>query len=85
MNKVILSLRNLTKSYYGVPAIEDISFDIYSGEIFGLVGENGAGKSTLIKTIAGAIASNGGEIYFKGEKLESKSPAPAKEKRIADV
>lgn len=85
MNKVILSLRNLTKSYYGVPAIEDISFDIYSGEIFGLVGENGAGKSTLIKTIAGAIASNGGEIYFKGEKLECKSPSDAIEKGIGVV
>lgn len=75
--EVILSLKDVTKSYYGVPAIENISFDIYKGEIYGLVGENGAGKSTLIKTIAGAIESNGGEIYFDGKKLVCKSPSDA--------
>lgn len=82
---IILSLKNVTKSYYGIKAIEDISFDIKKGEIYGLVGENGAGKSTLIKTIAGAIEKNGGEIYFKGEKLECKSPQDAIERGIGVV
>ncbi|MBO4358467.1 MAG: sugar ABC transporter ATP-binding protein [Erysipelotrichaceae bacterium] len=83
--EVILSLRDVSKKYYGVPAIENISFDIYKGEIFGIVGENGAGKSTLIKTVAGAIPANGGEIWFKGEKLELKSPYEAISKGIGVV
>lgn len=82
---VILSLRDVSKSYYGVPAIEHITFDIYNGEIFGIVGENGAGKSTLIKTVAGAIPANGGEIRFKGEKLELKNPYEAISKGIGVV
>lgn len=83
--EVILSLRGVTKEYYGVRAIEDITFDIHKGEIHGIVGENGAGKSTLIKTIAGAIEINGGEIYYKNEKLVCKSPQDAIEKGIGVV
>lgn len=75
--EVLLSLKDICKSYNGVPAIENISFDIYSGEIFGLVGENGAGKSTLIKTISGAHEASSGEIFYKGEKFNCKSPSDA--------
>ena len=83
----ILSLRGVKKQYSGspVPAIEDITLDIRYGEIYGLVGENGAGKSTLIKTIAGAIAPTGGEIFFKGEKLICKNPTEAIKRGIGVV
>ena len=75
--KVLLGLKNITKEYYGVPALNNVSFDIYEGEIHGLIGENGAGKSTLIKSIAGAINLSKGEIYFDGKKLEVQHPIDA--------
>lgn len=81
----LLSLKNITKEYFGVPALNDVSFDILQGEIHGLVGENGAGKSTLIKTIAGAIKATKGEIYFEGEKLDLQSPIDAIKKGIGVV
>lgn len=52
----ILSVRNITKTYPGVIALQNISMDFKKGEIHALVGENGAGKSTLIKVIAGAVS-----------------------------
>ena len=73
----ILSLRQVTKKYYGVPAIENISLDIVQGDIHGLVGENGAGKSTLIKSIAGAIPIDSGEIWYKGKPLQLNGPSDA--------
>lgn len=86
-NNIILSLKNVTKQYPGAPgpAIENISFDIRKGEIYGLVGENGAGKSTLIKTIAGAHSITSGEIFYKGEKFVCKNPSDAIEKGIGVV
>lgn len=83
--EVILSLREVCKSYNGVPALENVSFDIYSGEIYGLVGENGAGKSTLIKTISGAHQASSGEIFYKGEKFNCKSPNDAISRGIGVV
>ena len=56
----ILSVRNITKTYPGVIALQNISMDFKKGEIHALVGENGAGKSTLIKVIAGAVSVDKG-------------------------
>lgn len=84
-DNVILSLKNVTKEYYGVKALDNVSFDIRRGEIHGLVGENGAGKSTLIKSIAGAIEMTKGSIYFNSELMSLKSPAEAIEKGIGVV
>jgi ribose transport system ATP-binding protein len=58
----VLSLRNITKHYPGVVALNDVSLDFRPGEVHALLGENGAGKSTLIKIIAGAVQPDGGEV-----------------------
>ena len=55
MSDIVLALRNATKLYAGVPAIENVDFELRRGEIHALVGENGAGKSTLTKVMAGVV------------------------------
>jgi ABC-type sugar transport system ATPase subunit len=66
----ILQLRNISKTFPGVRALENISFDLKEGEVHCLCGENGAGKSTLIKILSGAYQPDeGGEIFFEGRKI----------------
>ena len=77
--KVILSTEHLTKLYPGVRANDDISMEIYDGEIHAIVGENGAGKSTWIKTIAGAHAPTSGTITIDGKTYASLKPEQARE------
>jgi ribose transport system ATP-binding protein len=71
MNHAILSLSNITKTYPGVKALDDVSIQFDKGEVHAIMGENGAGKSTLIKTIAGAIEPDSGEIII-GDKVFGK-------------
>jgi len=66
----ILSMHAITKTYPGVRAVDDVTFDVRGGEVHGLVGENGAGKSTLIKILAGAVHRDRGEIHFDGQPVE---------------
>lgn len=75
----ILSLRNITKIYPGVVALDDFSIDFERGEVHALLGENGAGKSTLIKTITGAIAPDNGKILVDGREFSSMDIFQAKE------
>jgi ABC-type sugar transport system ATPase subunit len=66
----ILQLRNISKTFPGVLALQSISFDLHEGEVHCLCGENGAGKSTLIKILSGAYQPDeGGEIFFEGQKV----------------
>ena len=66
----ILKLRNISKTFPGVLALQNISFDLNEGEVHCLCGENGAGKSTLIKILSGAYQPDeGGEIIFDGRKV----------------
>ena len=74
MDDVLFRLKNITKRFPGVLALDSVSIDVRKGEIHGLVGENGAGKSTLIKTVTGAYAPDNGEIFFDGKKLEHITP-----------
>ena len=53
MSDVILEMRNITKTFPGVKALDNVSFSVKQGEIHALVGENGAGKSTLMKVLSG--------------------------------
>lgn len=80
MAKKILSLKNITKQYPGVTALNDLSIDFYEGEVHALLGENGAGKSTLIKIIAGAISPTSGTLEFSDGIIHTEmNPQKAKE------
>jgi len=69
MSDVILEMRNITKLFPGVKALDNVSFSVNEGEIHALVGENGAGKSTLMNVLSGIYphGSYTGEIYFQGK------------------
>ncbi|MDR1388646.1 MAG: sugar ABC transporter ATP-binding protein [Treponema sp.] len=86
MDKYILQLEKINKSFPGVRVLEDVRFNLLPGEIHALMGENGAGKSTLIKIISGVHQSDGeGEIYIDGEKVSIRSPLDAQALGIAVV
>lgn len=72
MSEVILEMRNITKTFPGVKALDNVSFSVERGEIHALVGENGAGKSTLMKVLSGVYphGSYEGEIYFEGKECQ---------------
>lgn len=72
MSDVILEMRNITKEFPGVKALDNVSFSVRQGEIHALVGENGAGKSTLMQVLSGVhpYGSYEGEIYYNNEKCE---------------
>ena len=71
----VLELKNITKEYPGVLALDKMNLEIYPGEVHALMGENGAGKSTLIKVISGAIKANAGNILFDGSSYDFMTPA----------
>ena len=83
MNKKVISVRNLTKTYKGRQYIktanEDLSFELYENEILGILGPNGAGKSTLVKQLIGYTSPDSGEIEILGEKLQGKKNTSLKE------
>lgn len=81
--KKILEMRNISKSYPGVQALDNIQFDLNEGEVHALVGENGAGKSTLMKILAGAEVKTSGEIIVYGKKTDFQSPHDSKANGIA--
>lgn len=70
MDDLLLSLRNVSKTYGATKALNNVSLDIHRGEIYCLIGANGAGKSTLMRVISGVTRpDSGGEIVFDGEKI----------------
>ena len=71
MSDIILALRKATKQYAGVPAIEDVDFELRRGEIHALVGENGAGKSTLTKVMAGVVTLTSGQMLVDGVEVDA--------------
>lgn len=70
----LLSVKQVSRRFGGVQALKDISFEMHSGEILGLMGANGAGKTTLFSLIAGNVAPSAGEIWFDGRRIDGMSP-----------
>ena len=73
----LIEVRNLSKSFPGVKALDHVRFDLLAGEVHALMGENGAGKSTLMKILAGVYRMDGGEVLLDGVAVDIQSPAHA--------
>jgi len=73
----ILVMKNISKKYPGVQALDDVSFTLLTGEIHALVGANGAGKSTLVGILSGARTKDSGSIYINGEEVQITDPLAA--------
>jgi len=81
----VLALRGVSKSFPGVRALTDVSFDVHPGEVHALLGENGAGKSTLIKIVSGVYPPDAGEIAVEGKLVRFLSPREAQSQGIATI
>ena len=86
-NDVVLSMRDISKTFPGVKALQHVDFTLRKGEIHALMGENGAGKSTLIKVLTGVHSLDGGEIRIAGSDapIINKSPQDAQNHGISTV
>ena len=81
----VLRLKNVSKHFGSIVAVDDVSMDIYPGEVVGLVGDNGAGKSTLVKLVAGVHQPTHGSIEIDGEEVELTQPEIARRLGIETV
>jgi len=70
----VLKVRNLTKSFGGVTAVHDLSFELREGETMGLIGPNGAGKTTLVNVLCGSLYADSGEIEMDGKRITRMKP-----------
>lgn len=85
MEKKLLDMKDISKTFGSVQALKGVSLDLYAGEVLALMGENGAGKSTLMNILSGSIQPTEGEIYLKGEKVHVSDPITAKKLGIAKI
>ena len=85
MTDALLSVRNLTKIFGGLVAVDNVSFDVARGEVVGLLGDNGAGKSTLIKCISGVHSADDGEIIFDNGAVRFATPMDARRAGIETI
>ncbi|KAB2867280.1 MAG: sugar ABC transporter ATP-binding protein, partial [Anaerolineae bacterium] len=81
----LLEVRGLTKTFTATPALSEVDFTLYPGEVHAVLGENGAGKSTLIKVITGVYKRDAGTIRLNGKLIEPRSPGHAQELGISAV
>jgi ribose transport system ATP-binding protein len=81
----VLEVSGLTKSFFGVPVLQDAALRLVPGEVHGLVGENGAGKSTLMKILAGVYQRDAGEILLDGSPVHFTHPTQAHEAGLSTV
>ncbi|MEZ5784096.1 MAG: ATP-binding cassette domain-containing protein [Rhizobiaceae bacterium] len=83
--EALLVVDGVTKRFAGVTALDDVSLEVRSGEILGLMGENGAGKSTLLKILSGVQPPTGGSILFDGQDYRPASPDEAKRLGVVTI
>ena len=80
-----VELKNISKKFGNFSALNDVSMDVYPGEIHALLGDNGAGKTTLIKILSGIYPASSGEIFVEGKLAQFESPRDASEVGIGTV
>ena len=85
MSELILEMKNISKSFPGVKALDNVSFSVRRGTVHALMGENGAGKSTLMKCLFGIYSADSGDIFIDGNKVSFKNPRDALENGVAMV
>lgn len=76
----ILKVQEVTKTFGGIIALNRVSFDVYEGEILGIIGPNGSGKTTVVNCITGFIKASSGRVFFRGKDITGKAPH-----KIADM
>ena len=81
----ILSIRNMVKRFGGLVAVNEVSLDVYPGEVVALLGDNGAGKSTLIKCVSGVYHADEGVIHFEGKRVYFSRPIDARREGIETI
>lgn len=81
----MLEVKKLTRRFPGVLALDQVDFDLYSGEVHAVVGENGAGKSTMINILAGVLQPSGGEVLLDGNPIVFHNPADAQQEGISVI
>lgn len=81
----LVEMKNIHKRFGGVHAVEDVSIDLYPGEVVGVLGHNGAGKSCLMKMLAGAMELDGGEIMVNGDKANINNPRDSRDYGIETI
>ena len=84
-NSVVLDMKDVSKTFPGVKALQHVDFKLRKGEIHALMGENGAGKSTLIKVLTGVHDFESGKITMAGTDIVNKSPQDAQSHGISTV
>ena len=82
---LICKINGISKIFPGVRALDNVSFDIYSGEVHAVVGENGAGKSTLMNILSGVYPAEEGTVEFEGKEVHFREPKEAQEAGIAMI
>ena len=85
MGEVIVSMSNISKTFPGVKALDNVSFELCSGEVMALLGENGAGKSTLMKILSGVYTRDGGEMKIFGKEYGDLTPKQAQQIGVAII
>ena len=85
MNEIIVSMQHIKKTFPGVKALDDVQFELRSGEVMALLGENGAGKSTLMKILSGVYTRDEGELVIFGKEYGNLTPKQAQQAGVAII